>query len=175
MLKRRLSSIVLILIALAFCLVPVYFFLVNMLFPDESWTIEKINQIFNQKLPANATDIAYEGFTGRGGTNLKLSLRAEPTEMMNFASQFCGGIFHTGYDPYNAVDILEKTVPNAYQIIEPEHTFYSYSPNALATTIGNRCIFARFSTIKIRIDKWNSAMYHLQLTLPASCGDSCFR
>src|SRR5579859_5232379 len=103
MTHKRFSWIFLVIAWFGVCaLLPLL--LVNSLFPDESWTREKLNRLFNVPVPDDASALSVEGFTGRGGTNLNLSFSAPSDEAMNYASQFCGGVLHSGYNPFDAID-----------------------------------------------------------------------
>lgn len=103
---------------------------------------------------------------------LELSFRAPPAEAMKFAAQFCNGVLHPGYDPFDAVDISIEQ-PNAHFIElhagNMVYMYYSYSPNVPKTTLGNRCAARLRTPTQIRIDSASEASYHVKVQRYANC------
>ena len=132
-----------------------------------SW--DDLQQLHDISYPQNATDLVYSIGQYRNFW-VRLAFKAPPENALAFANRFCDGIFHQGYDPFNAIDTFQPS-SGAY-LIKVWPGYYSYSPNVPKTYFGNRCSDRLGFDIQIVIDKTIPNLYAVKFDLPRSCGDS---
>lgn len=137
------------------------------------WDMDSVNEKFEIPLPADAEMIEVSGHMGRGG-GLNLSFQSSSETMEEYASIFCDGIFHEGYDPFNAIDVLEPQADairitmdgGTYNI----HSYYSYSPGTPGTISGSRCRWSdKGFQLQVIVDKTKDEQYSIRLELLYNC------
>jgi hypothetical protein len=127
------------------------------------FNLAEIQDVIGAQLPADASDIVYDGERGNSHY-VSLSFTASPQGAMEFASHICDGDLHQGYDPYDALNTSESQPYQLYLIKYANFgfTYYSYSPDAAQTTWGNRCWPPRDGLYQIRVDGSNPDRYTVQ-------------
>jgi len=115
------------------------------------------------------------GLVGSYGIMPRLSFQfdAPPDDAMQFVEQFCDGILHPGYYPFNSINSSEPS-DDAILIHNGTTLYYSSSPNIPETILGNRC--ARHQDLyeqnkwfweeEFVVDKANPNLYRVYYNLP---------
>jgi hypothetical protein len=130
---------------------------------DPKFNLAEIQDVIGAQLPADASDIVYDGERGNAAY-VTLSFKASPQGALEFASHVCDGVLHQGYDPYDA---LNTSAPQPYQLYLIKYanfdfTYYSYSPDAAQTIWGNRCWPPADGLHQISVDGSNPERYTVQ-------------
>jgi hypothetical protein len=139
------------------------------LFQPNYWSVERVNSSLSIMIPSSATHVQIQGHQGRGGF-LFLSFDAPPSDAIHFANQFCSGILHPGYDPFNAIDIAEPFT-YAFPIRIDRYSYYSYSTHTSENTSGNRCWSG--GQLQIRLEATDSRYYSVSMDKRYSCESAC--
>ncbi len=137
---------------------------------DESksdWNIERIQEHLGVNIPSDAQDIEIEGKLGYG-TYLNLTFSAPSGQTTRFANQFCGGILHQSYDPFNAIDV-GFDYSYTHEIEMNRFQYSSYSPNTPDTWFGNRCWSQETGIHQILVDKTDPTLYRIRFQLTTAC------
>ena len=75
----------------------------------------------------------------RGLPIVEVSFTAESSEVDAFVMQTCNGALHDGFDPFNAVELLEPQ-PESFLVEDQVSYYYVYSPYVRETTQGITCV-----------------------------------
>jgi hypothetical protein len=94
---------------------------------------------------------------------INLSFKASSSNILAFASHFCGGVLHQGYDPFNDIK-ADDAVPGSFKVemMHPfSYSFYSYSPRTSPLKVGVYCE-VESDNYFILIDESNPTFYGLK-------------
>jgi len=132
------------------------------------WNLDYISESLRTSIPNEATNINIDGQMGHLSI-LKLSFQAPAEATIDFAENLCNGSLYPHFDPFNAIYVAESPsyeyavtlqFDGEYTSTEP---FYSYSPAAKDTDLGNWCRQDGFALTLFRIDTSIADLYTVQL------------
>lgn len=118
------------------------------------------------EIPADATDIVFEGESGYIGGYIKLRFKASSSGLANFTHYICDGVLHTGYDPYHSFNYGKRLGKQRLYLIKYEahgFSYYSYSPGVPDTVSGNRCQPDDSPPRQIRVAQVEPDLYDVRL------------
>lgn len=166
--RRQLLLIMLVFYGAGMVLV---FSLVNQfLATDREGDLNRLETALGQDFPADADDFDYNI---SDGVAFEVSFRASLDEAQAYVQDLCGEDAHAGYDPFNAIDSLDSpNDANAVAVNMPDFEYFSYSPNALDTTYGMRCVDqSQRNILQIRMTPLDddSLRYRVYVFRPENC------
>jgi hypothetical protein len=146
-----------------------------LLLSDPEWTREAIKSRVNVQIPDDAVEIQWEGHPRGYGFYLALHFKAPPHSARSFASGICGSLID-GYDPYNAINVIQPVSYGHVMRYQGENAFrsfayYSYSANASNMVSGNRCRSQdqAFGMRFIRLDASNPQLFDIKMDYAQFC------
>jgi hypothetical protein len=149
-------------IALLLCIVALCITLGLILFRDDHWTLAEVEKYLGTSIPKDAQNLTYISGTNRY-VYVQLNFSASPSSVLNFASHFCDGILHQGYDPFNAINTDDKVEHSVKVDIVDYHTrsYYSYSPHASHNQYGVFC-YLYSGLYWVLVDQSNPTLYTMR-------------
>ncbi len=138
------------------------------LFGGDVWDEKQTGDFLGVSIPDDKQSLKLESGHFRGMPHIRMSFQAQAESIDIFTAHFCGGVLHEGYDPFDAVDVYEPYVKTVLVMLN-EVGYYSYSPDASTTVLGNRCGFPPNGIVQLRVDESNHDLYKLEFEFNPPC------
>jgi hypothetical protein len=132
--------------------------------------MEEIETALTVPIPEDATQFTHRG-TPRSGF-LEVNFKAPSESAETFLGNFCEGVFHQAYNPFESINIAEPFT-YTYPIFSGKYgngdTYYSFSPDTSDEMFGNKCLMASNTSYMVLVDKSNPQLYVIRIEVGWSC------
>lgn len=159
--------VIAVIVFFTFILGAIYIIRSTQEYYNPKFTLGEIGDYLNAPIPSHATDLDYDSLS-YWGLYIHLSFKASPESVTQFAQHICGGVLHSGYNPFDAVD-SSQPFPNAIFVRARDFVYYSHSFNTPDTIWGNRCQGENGFTHRILVNKTNPTFHTVKFELPNDC------